>query len=70
MLSMAKKNPKQAEAQDRKPYRTVRVRGPLVKQLEKMMEARASDLTEEVNTAVREYLERAKLWPPSENTGG
>lgn len=36
-----------------------------MKQLDVLVERNASDSTEEVRRAVREYLERHKLWPPA-----
>ncbi len=51
-------------AQPPRPGRMVRIRQKLVESLERVIDRRASDLTEEVNRAVREMLERENLWPP------
>lgn len=52
-------------ASDRhKPSRTVRIREPLAVQAELLAERLAHDLTQVVNDAVREKLERESLWPP------
>jgi len=59
---MSKKKP--ASSTDRhKPARMVRVRQQLADQLEILADRRATDITEEVNRAVRELLERENLWP-------
>jgi hypothetical protein len=50
-----------------KPSRMVRVREVLAQQLDHLAVQRASDLTELVNQAVRELLERAGLWPPPQS---
>jgi hypothetical protein len=63
---MAKKRTKIEEPKDvaeRKPYRWARVRDRLAQQLDKVVATNASDFTEEVNVAVREYLEKKGLWP-------
>lgn len=44
--------------------KSVRVRPELAAQLEILCKRNASDLTEEVNGAVRELLKREGLWPP------
>ena len=43
----------------------VRVRGPLAGPAEEQAVSLAMDLTEWVNVAVREKLERDGLWPPT-----
>lgn len=43
----------------------VRIRGPLAGPAEEQAIALAMDLTEWVNVAVREKLERDGLWPPT-----
>src|ERR1043166_7209937 len=47
-------------------YFMVRVPAPLATALDILVERNVSDRTEEVKRAVREYLERHHLWPPSE----
>jgi hypothetical protein len=42
----------------------IRIRTPLAIQLQKLCEAKATTLVEEVNAAVREHLKREGLWPP------
>lgn len=64
MVHMAKKRTASNE-QYRKPYRPTRVRARLARQLDIVVDLNASDFTEEVNNAVREYLIRLKLWPPA-----
>ncbi len=46
-----------------RPSRMVRVKEALAAQVDLLVERRATDLTEEVNRAVREMLEREGLWP-------
>jgi hypothetical protein len=41
-----------------------RVRKPLADVLQQLADTNATKFTEEVNNAVREYLERRNLWPP------
>lgn len=50
----------------RKPTRWARVRLRLAAQVDVMADRNASDFTEEVNTAIREYLQRHSLWPPAD----
>ena len=47
-----------------KPRRQVGIRGPLAAQAELLADRLAQDLTQVVNDAVRERLEREGLWPP------
>ncbi len=47
-----------------KPSRMVRVRESLAAQLDLVAEENATDLTEEVNRAIREMLVREGKWPP------
>lgn len=49
-----------------KPSRMVRVKEIFAPGLEHLAALRGTSLPEEVNRAVRELLEREKLWPPSE----
>lgn len=64
---MSKKKP--ANGDRHKPARMVRVRKSLADQLQKLADRNATDMTEEVNQAVRERLERAGLWPiPSQDS--
>jgi hypothetical protein len=48
----------------RKTGKRVRVRLPLLKQLNKLTERNLTDLADEVNRAVRLLLEQEGLWPP------
>ena len=48
----------------KKPFQ-IRMHPLLRQQLEALAERNASDMTQEIVTAVREHLERAGLWPPS-----
>ncbi len=47
----------------RKPARMVRIREALAKQGDALAELEARDLTEIVNEALREKLERKGMWP-------
>lgn len=47
----------------KKPFQ-LRLHHLLRQQLEKLADLNASDLTSEISTAIRERLERYKLWPP------
>jgi hypothetical protein len=49
-----------------KPSRMVRIKERLARQLDHLVERNESSVTSEVNRALRELLEREKLWPPSE----
>ncbi len=53
-----------AKSPDSKKPKAVRVRPELAAQLELLCREHASDMTEEVNIAVREYLKREGFWPP------
>ena len=44
--------------------RKFKVRKPLLDRLDQLAERNATDVTELVNQAVRELLERAGMWPP------
>jgi len=48
-----------------KPSRQIRLNLRLSVQVEKLADRNATSVTQEVNRAVRELLEREKLWPPS-----
>ena len=50
----------------RKPSWHVRIRGAFVEQLDRLAKRNGTTGPEEVNRAVRELLEREKLWPASE----
>lgn len=52
-----------AKKEQRKPTRWARIRLTIAKQVDVLVEKNSSDFTEEVNRAVREYLERQGLWP-------
>lgn len=47
-----------------KPSRMVRIPERMAVQLEKLAESRENTISDEVRTAVREFLERAGMWPP------
>lgn len=65
MVGMAKRKPKPAVAYDaRAEHKAVRIRGILVPFAEEHAAELAEDLTQYVNEAVREKLERAGKWPP------
>lgn len=66
---MAKKSdqPRKTTEQYRKPRRVIGVPEKLCAQLDVLATRHASDITEEVRTAVREYLERHNLWPLAED---
>jgi hypothetical protein len=62
MVAMAKKQP---ASQDRhKPRRMTSVPERMAKLLEEIAATKETNLATEVKQAVREYLERAGLWPP------
>lgn len=58
---MSKKDPEKDRHKASKP---TRIRPRLAQQLEDLAERRETDVTTEVNRAVREMLEREHLWPP------
>lgn len=59
-----KPEPSAPKRNDRhKPSKQSRVRKSLVAPLEELAERNATSFPEEVNRAVREYLERNGLWP-------
>lgn len=65
MASREKKN-----VSDRhKPARQIRLNLRLSIQLEKVAERNATNVTQEVNRAVREMLTREGLWPPAPDEG-
>ena len=45
----------------------VRIKETLAQLVDVVAERRATDVTDEVNRAVRELLEREGLWPPPAN---
>lgn len=54
-----------SKSEDRhKPSRMVRIPERMAVALEEFAESRENTLTDEVRTAIREYLERNDLWPP------
>lgn len=61
--TMAKKN---GDSSDRhkEGSRIGRIRPRYARQLQALADRRGTDFTEELNRAVRELLEREKLWPP------
>jgi hypothetical protein len=60
---MAKK--KATATPDRhKPAGFIRLPLSMIEQLDKLVEANATDRSEEVRNAVREYLKARDLWPP------
>lgn len=65
-----KKKPGRPRSKDRhKPGRQVRIRQALVVQVDKLAERNATTPPEEVNRLIREGLERAGLWPPTDQQG-
>lgn len=65
MVGMAKRKPKPATAYDgRAEHKPIRVRGVLVPLASQHADELAQDLTQYVNDAIRERLERAGKWPP------
>lgn len=64
---MAEKKPPKSRRGDRhKPSRHIRVHQLLAQQLDVLAARNASTAPQEANRAIRELLERAGLWPPSE----
>ncbi len=65
MHFMAKKLPDspKPDRHKKKPFQ-LRLHHLLRQQLELLAERNASDMTQEISTAIRERLERANLWPP------
>lgn len=61
---MAKKRSTGMNEDRHKPSRMVRLRERLAAELDKVADVKATSITELVNQAVREYLEREGLWPP------
>lgn len=59
---MAKKQTKKADRH--KPGRMVRLKELLAQRLDVLVDRNATNITQEVQRAVREYLERQGLWPP------
>lgn len=67
MLQNVRMSKKQPPSDDRhKPSRMIRLKERLAVQLEIVAERNATSLTEEVNRAVREMLQREGLWPPKQ----
>ncbi len=64
MSCMTKPKPKDAKQPERKPARMCRIRESLAIAVDALVERNSSDFSEEVNRAIREYLERQNLWPP------
>lgn len=65
MDGMAKQKPKPAATYDaRAEHKPIRIRGVLVPYALDHAAELAEDLTQYVNEAVREKLERAGKWPP------
>lgn len=62
----SKKKPQNGSTDRHKPSRMTRVRESLAKQLDILVERRASDFTEQVNQAIRLMLEQEGLWPPKQ----
>lgn len=66
MVSMAKKRKDPEKDAKGTVARTVRLHALLDKQLNRLAELHASEITSEIRIAVRERLERHSLWPPPE----
>lgn len=62
---MARKRSKPVYVDRHRPGSTVRIPQGLVDRLDRLAALRLTNRQQEVIAAVREYLERAKLWPPS-----
>lgn len=57
---------KQSKMPDRhKPSRMIRIPERMAEQAELLAERNATSITEVAKTALREYLEKLGLWPPS-----
>lgn len=67
MNRMAKKKP---DADRHKPSFMVRIPARFQEILDRLAEARVTDITAEVIRAVREMLEREGLWPPPPKVPG
>jgi hypothetical protein len=48
----------------KRPGVLLRLHQLMLQQLDILVERNATDRTEEIRRAIREYLEREKLWPP------
>ncbi|HEY7330143.1 MAG TPA: hypothetical protein VH592_21075 [Gemmataceae bacterium] len=55
---------KKSDSDRHKPARQIRLNIRLAAQLEKLAHRNATSVPQEVGRAVREMLEREKLWPP------
>ncbi len=65
-MARKKSNQQNGTGNDRhKPHRMVRLRERLAAILDKLAEQNATSVTEEMNRAVREMLQREGLWPQS-----
>jgi predicted transcriptional regulator len=61
---MANPRKRRSPTADRhKPARLIRVKPPLAEQLDVLAERNTTSTTAEANRAIRELLEREKLWP-------
>ncbi|MFO0880711.1 MAG: hypothetical protein U0840_25545 [Gemmataceae bacterium] len=63
-VMMSDRKPKKSRDRRVTPKRMVRVHETLCELLEGVANRRLTDLTAEVERAVRELLEREGLWPP------
>ena len=50
------------------PVTPVRIRGPFYVACKAMADAQLREITDIVNDAVREYLERHEQWPPKQES--
>ena len=64
IMARDKKKPSENTEQYRKAHKMVRIRIRLAEVAERAAQGLEQDLTQYVNDALRERLERAHLWPP------
>jgi hypothetical protein len=78
MQTMAKKKPSADEAtgprktsgKNKQKAFQLRLNPVLREQAQKLADRNASDLSDEIRRALREYLERNQLWPPPSTSCG
>jgi hypothetical protein len=69
ILRMTKpKKKKRPDRHKQEPFQ-LRLHPLLKRQLEKLADRNASNITDETRVAIRKYLEENGLWPPSEGKG-
>ena len=62
-MATPRKPAKAAKPEQRNPFTSIRVRDVFTAALRKACERNGTTMSEEVNTAVRERLEKLGLWP-------